>query len=118
MLEPGQGDVHHGQIYVVLEEHQQPPSPPKESLLSLDVAAPVLNDFKAYKELLAQIAETLDIEILVIQKKSHKLFDILNFSIPARIFLPINKGILELSKGLWQAPVTLPPTAKKIEKID
>lgn len=90
--------------------------PPKESLFSLDVAALVLNSFKAFQELLAQIAETLDIEILVIQKSSHKLFDILNFSVTARIFLPINKGILELTKGLWQAPATLPPIAKRIDK--
>ncbi|KAH1170933.1 hypothetical protein KIL84_006551, partial [Mauremys mutica] len=54
----------------------------------------------------------LNIETTVIQEKSHKLFEILNFTTLARIALHINEDILELVEGLWQTQATLPSTSK------
>lgn len=58
------------------------------------------------QKVMFQIAETLDIETVFIQEQSHKLFDTVSMTEPARITLTTHED-LELAKRLWQTPATL-----------
>lgn len=55
------------------------------------------------------MAVTLEIPMEAVQEKSHKFLDIVCTSMPACLVIPINEGLVESAKLLWQmsAPLIL-----------
>lgn len=60
------------------------------------------DDFRVFHDSLTLTTETLGIERIVIQEKSHMLFDIMNTVTLTNIALSINNDVLKLVEGLWQ----------------
>lgn len=73
-------------------------------------------DFKAYQDLLSDMAGTLGIQAEFLQGNMYKLLGSLQPSVPGRVALLINEALLETAKALWNTPASLPPRAKHVEK--
>lgn len=63
--------------------------------------------YKSSQELLHRMAVTLEILMEAVQEKSAKFLDILHPSMPACLVIPINEGLSESAKLLWQMSASL-----------
>ncbi|EMP27626.1 hypothetical protein UY3_15272 [Chelonia mydas] len=75
-----------------------------------------VDDFKQFQELFKRVALSQDIPLEEVQETQHRLFKILQPSVPSKIVLPINEALIEPADTLWQTPASILPTCKKAER--
>lgn len=79
----------------------------------MPVPEPAINGFKAFQDLLSHLAETPDIEMTLIQEKSHKLFFyILSTATPAQDLIPFPSE----GPAADQTLAILSPSSKQVKK--
>lgn len=88
---------------------------PDERMVT-ESTSPAPDHSRAHQALLMRVAVAGDVQPEEVQERSHRLMDILACSGHSRVALPINEGILEPVKFLWQTPSFLPPSAKSVER--
>lgn len=113
----------HSAPWILLETEDQETMPvresssssPDEAVLGSSLAL-VMEDSRAHQELFCRVAQNLGFQMEEVSKGVDPMTDILALSGPARVALPLVKTIQNTTKALWQTPVSLPPTAKKVER--
>ncbi|EMP37548.1 Elongator complex protein 1 [Chelonia mydas] len=82
-------------------------SSPNEALAGTAIT-PALEDSRVLQQLLCRVARGLGIKAEEVVKDSG----------PSRIALLLIKIIMDINKTLWQTPVSLPPAAKRNERVE
>lgn len=85
-----------------------------EAIMGLSSLLPQ-DDFRAYQDLLKQVAANLGLKIQELKVTLHSLVDILAAAAPYKMALPINKKVMGPVKALWQIP-SLPYLRWGVEK--
>lgn len=77
---------------------------PDEALLLESCSLVVLDDFKAYQELLKRMITSLSIQIEHVEENSHNLIVILHPAMSGKVAFPINNAIKQSIKALCHHP--------------